>query len=131
MSNVIRDATLDDVDFVAEMELLLFPGYQANEHGVKQVIEAGMVQVSDRAGYIVTAWGPELIDVLRVGVHPDYQGKGLGRGLMQAILDVAWLPVVLTVKEENKKARKLYESLGFKYVALCPQDEALVMLRAE
>lgn len=131
MSNVIRDATLDDVDFVAELELLLFPGYQANEHGVKLVIEAGMVQVSDRAGYIITAWGPELVDVLRVGVHPDHQGKGIGRDLMKAVLDVAWAPVVLTVKEANDKARKLYESLGFKYVAMCPQDEALVMLRAE
>lgn len=131
MSLVIRDATLEDIDFIAELELLLFPGYQANEHGVKLVIEAGMVQVSDRAGYIVTAWGPELIDVLRVGVHPDRQGRGIGRELMQSILDVAWLPIVLTVKRENTRARVLYRKLGFEFVGVVPQEEALVMLRSK
>lgn len=130
MPHVIRSATLEDVDFIVEMELALFPGYHANEHGVKQVIEAGMAMVSDRAGYIVTAWGPELIDILRIAVHPDHQGKGLGQELMQTVLDAAWLPVVLTVKEGNRRARRLYEKLGFRYVGMAPQDQALMMLLA-
>lgn len=131
MSHVIRDATLEDVDFIAELELELFPGYQANEQGVRQVIQAGMAMVCDQKGYIITAWGPELIDVLRVGVHPDYQGKGIGRDLVRAVLDAAWLPVILTVKKDNVRARRLYEWLGFTYVAIAPQDQALVMLRSE
>ena len=51
-------------------------------------------------------------------VHHDFQGKGVGRKLMDSILDVAdnWLMLVrldLTVLSDNKRAIKLYESCGF------------------
>lgn len=51
-------------------------------------------------------------------VHHDYQGKGVGRKLMDYILDLAdnWLMLVrvdLNVLADNKRAIKLYESCGF------------------
>jgi ribosomal protein S18 acetylase RimI-like enzyme len=58
--------------------------------------------------------------ISNVAVHPDWQGRGIGRALMEASLDFAesygssW--VVLQVREENTVARRLYESLGFKAV---------------
>jgi ribosomal protein S18 acetylase RimI-like enzyme len=129
MAHVIRDASLDDVDFIAELELSLFAGDHVNEYAVKQVIEAGMVQVCDQKGYIITSWGPELTDILRVGIHPDHQGKGIGQELMEAVLDHTWLPVVLTVRQDNVRAQRLYKKLGFRFVGLVPQDESLAMLR--
>jgi ribosomal protein S18 acetylase RimI-like enzyme len=131
MSEVIRRATLDDVDFVAELELSLFPDHHVNEYAVKQVIEAGMVQVFDQMGYICTSWGPELIDILRIAVHPDHQGKGIGRELMMAVLKNAWAPIVLMVKEDNLRAQALYKKLGFRFAGIAPQDQALAMFRPQ
>lgn len=51
-------------------------------------------------------------------IHKDYQNKGVGTALMDAIIDVAdnWLMLVrleLTVFEDNVKAIQLYEKYGF------------------
>ncbi len=62
---------------------------------------------------------------LSLGVHPAYQGLGLGRAIMEAIIEWArWTReraaddrgvgrLTLDVFEENTRARRLYESLGF------------------
>ena len=55
--------------------------------------------------------------VSNVTVHPNWQGRGIGRALLEASLDFAqdhggsW--VVLQVRNDNTVARQLYESLGF------------------
>lgn len=51
-------------------------------------------------------------------VHADYQGQGIGKALMQALLDLAdnWLMltrVELSVFTDNHRAIMLYEKLGF------------------
>lgn len=51
-------------------------------------------------------------------VHKDYQNKGVGTALMNALMDIAnsWLMLVrveLTVFSDNEKAVHLYEKFGF------------------
>ena len=59
--------------------------------------------------------------ISNVAVHPDWQGQGIGRALLEASLDFAqdhggtW--VVLQVRESNLVARRLYESLEFHSIA--------------
>jgi GNAT superfamily N-acetyltransferase len=48
-----------------------------------------------------------------IGVVPAARRKGLGRKLMEAVLEVAPPLVTLEVLEQNEPAIKLYESLGF------------------
>ena len=55
---------------------------------------------------------------LGISVHDDYQGRGVGKALMQAILDLAdrWTPftrIELTVYADNARAIALYKSFGF------------------
>jgi GNAT superfamily N-acetyltransferase len=59
--------------------------------------------------------------VSNVAVHPDWQGQGIGRAMLEAALDFArdhggaW--VVLQVRDDNPAARRLYDSLGFRVIA--------------
>ena len=65
--------------------------------------------------FVLTAVGEA--QVLNITVQPERQGQGLGRRLMQHILDSArqqgCTQVLLEVRRSNKPARLLYESLGF------------------
>lgn len=68
--------------------------------------------------------GPEVFNhvlgELTIAVHPDFQGKGFGRILFNALLEKVKeerkdvLRVELIARESNKKAIQFYQSLGFK-----------------
>jgi GNAT superfamily N-acetyltransferase len=53
-----------------------------------------------------------------IGVAKDERGRGIGRALMNAVLEVAPPTVELEVIEQNERALKLYESLGFERTRL-------------
>lgn len=60
------------------------------------------------------------VGVVGIGVRDDFQGRGIGRALMVALLDVAdnylgLLRVELEVMAANAAAIRLYESLGFEH----------------
>ena len=58
--------------------------------------------------------GKEIDDLL---VAPDYQGLGIGRDiLLWAIENISEEPVILHVADWNKRAIRLYESLGFEII---------------
>jgi putative acetyltransferase len=64
---------------------------------------------------------------LGIMVREEYQGQGIGRRLMDALLDLAdnWLGLVrveLDVFAGNDRAIRLYESLGFQREGLKRKD---------
>ncbi len=79
----------------------------------------GSEKVVANAGLHVET-NPRLRHTAEVGilVHTDYQGMGIGKALMNSLLDMAdnWLMLVrvdLEVYTDNERAIHLYESLGF------------------
>lgn len=48
-----------------------------------------------------------------VGVVPEWRRRGIGRALMEAVLEVAPPTVDLEVLESNEGAKRLYDDLGF------------------
>lgn len=75
--------------------------------------------------------------ITNVAVHASFRRQGLGRELMQRLLEraaqVGCLRATLEVRQGNAPAIALYEGLGFKPVALRPhyyldtQEDALLM----
>ena len=49
----------------------------------------------------------------KIMVHPECRGQGIGTALMQAALEKARTPVLLTVDPNNDPAVQLYRNFGF------------------
>ncbi len=76
--------------------------------------------------------------VAYVGVDPHYQGMGIGRQLMESVINEPHPGahfVGLTVRVSNSKAISLYESLGFREVSRMreyygrPREDGISMMR--
>ncbi|WP_221327464.1 GNAT family N-acetyltransferase [Actinoplanes sp. L3-i22] len=57
-------------------------------------------------------------DIEKVAINPKFQGKGLGRTIMSALIEAAVTASIetltLDVRGDNLRAAALYESLGFR-----------------
>jgi putative acetyltransferase len=93
---------------------------KAASHGVELVWEEGGRIVGEiHASCPGIAALSHLLADLTIAVAPGAQGRGVGRGLFQALLDQVTLNlpqihrVELFARVSNQKARSLYRSLGF------------------
>ena len=84
---------------------------EIKENNEKKVVGIGILTINA---------SPRIRHSASIGVciNTDYQGKGIGRKLMEELLDLAdnWLMIVrveLGVYLDNEKAINLYKSLGF------------------
>ncbi len=88
-------------------------------------------------GFIVCIVVLDECSIVNIAVAPDYQHQGIGKMLLQEMFKVMGESGVeifyLDVRETNIVARSLYESLGFKRIALRknyytkPDEDAVVM----
>jgi ribosomal-protein-alanine N-acetyltransferase len=114
---------------LVELERRLFPGdspwsaemfwseLAAGHHYV--VHHLGGDPAAPIDGYAGLAGQPEEAEVQTIGVHPDSQGRGLGRALLADLLRQAGdRRVLLEVRTDNEPAIRLYESVGFVRIGL-------------
>jgi ribosomal protein S18 acetylase RimI-like enzyme len=138
-----REAQLEDIPRILALykEVALHPGGLARlEHEVTESYVSGFVEQSARHGLIIVCEDPENSDRLvaevhayrsalsvfnhvysglSIVVHPDFQGKKIGRTIFTIFLqeiatnrsDIG--KVELVTREGNAKAINLYLSLGF------------------
>ncbi len=86
------------------------------------------VAILVEARFVATAWvrlfegsgdspGATAVPELAIAVAPEFQGRGLGRKVLSALLarvgDEGLSAVELTVAADNPRARRLYESFEF------------------
>ncbi len=127
---VLGPLTYADADRCAELEAMLFDGddpwpavaferelhsktnhYVGARNGDTLVGYAGI----SRLGRVA----PFEYEVHTIGVDPAYQGQGVGRRLLDELLDYAAGGVVfLEVRTDNEAAIGLYRSVGFEQVGL-------------
>ena len=69
------------------------------------------------AGYAGLNLGSEVADVMTIAVAPRAQGRGLGRTLLEELVERARQDgaeyLMLEVRDDNLPARRLYEHAGF------------------
>ncbi|MEO7254480.1 MAG: GNAT family N-acetyltransferase [Casimicrobium sp.] len=96
----------------------------AGNVGTRQVVLVAIVngRIVGNAGLHAVSENPRQKHVCSLGISiaHAYQGRGVGRALMNACLDFAdhwanYSRVALTVHADNMRAIKLYESLGFQH----------------
>ena len=94
--------------------------HTANDHMLVAEVDCGGARKMVGTASLQTSPGLRTRHAGKLGilVHRDWQGRGVGRALMTALLDLAdnWLMlkrVELCVFTDNERAIRLYESLGF------------------
>jgi putative acetyltransferase len=137
---IYRKATKEDFDSIKK----LYKATASQKNGIARTSEEitddyiskvlfnsinnGLIMVADSENMLVgaiNAFFPEpicfshvLSDITFV-VHPDFQGKGIGKSLFNAFMQEIELNlpevnrIELFVRNSNEKAQKLYESFGF------------------
>ena len=68
-------------------------------------------------GYVLFWFVLEEVDIHNIAVHPDFRRQGIGRLLLEQVVDAARrqdrLRVTLDVRFSNAPAQNLYRSFGF------------------
>jgi ribosomal-protein-alanine N-acetyltransferase len=117
--------TIGDADRCADLEAQLFPGddpwpaaafmrelESKHNHYVAARADGALV------GYAgISRLGrkpPYEYEIHTIGVDPLFQGEGIGRAMLEALLDIAdGGAIFLEVRTDNVAAITLYESVGF------------------
>jgi ribosomal protein S18 acetylase RimI-like enzyme len=87
-----------------------------------RVLGSVTVELTDRipGGHPRPPLNPDQAHVRMLGVHPDVQGRGIGRRLMESAADEARRAgkrrVTLETTEAMSTAQRLYESMGYRRV---------------
>ncbi len=129
-SVTIGALTVDDAERCAELESVLFPGDDPwpTVAFVRELAAEHNHYVAARTANTLVGYGgisrlgrtpPFEYEIHTIGVDPDYQGRGVGRRVLDELLTIADGGVVhLEVRTDNEPAIALYRSVGFAEIGL-------------
>jgi [ribosomal protein S18]-alanine N-acetyltransferase len=120
-----------DMPGIMALEQELFP----EDAWTKEMFAGEFAQPPSRRLYLVAEEGNTLIgyggmmftggpqaDVVTLAVDPAHWGRGAGTALLRALIDAADVrgcaEVLLEVREDNPRARRLYQRNGFTEVGI-------------
>ncbi|MBI9011275.1 MAG: ribosomal protein S18-alanine N-acetyltransferase [Clostridiales bacterium] len=140
---MIRSMTVGDLDQVMLLELACF-----SVPWTKEAFESELLK-NQLAHYIVIEEDNEIIGyggvwyimdeghITNVAIHPEHRKKGLGKKLVQGMIDAAISHEInhmtLEVRKSNVAAIALYEHMGFEVAGVRPKyytdnnEDALIM----
>jgi ribosomal-protein-alanine N-acetyltransferase len=123
-----------DIHAVVDIERLTFK-YPKPESVFREDEHKYLVAKDDERiiGYIGIEKILDEEHIINMAVHPDYQGKGIGKRLMQHVLNDEEV-FFLEVRTSNDTAKSIYEHFGFKVINMrkgyyADGEDAYVMRR--
>lgn len=88
-------------------------------------------------GYIILWHILDEVQISNFSIHPEFRRKGLGKAVLSYVLEAVKKEgvreIFLEVRPSNREARRLYEKLGFRLLAVrknyyrSPDEDALIM----
>jgi len=136
----------DDIDEVMVVELLAyaFPWTTGN---MRDCLKSGYscwvyLQGSRIIGHAIMSVAVGEANILNLCIHPDMQGRGLGRRLLEQMLTLARQQqadtAFLELRSSNRTASNLYDVMGFNeigvrhnyYPAKKGREDAILMAKA-
>lgn len=138
---MVREALNQDFNRINEIGLLIkgnFSTVYKIDEAVKKEYTHIYVYEDDNnvIGFIHIENHFEITDVINIAVDKKYQGRGIGKILLQYVIDNTEAEkIMLEVKENNVPAIKLYEAHDFKQIHVRPNYyegniDALIMERS-
>lgn len=126
---VLRQLGPDDSAAVSALEQVVFPQEAWSAALVLEELSSpwgtyvGVFQDDVLVGYGGIK-GDREVDLMTLGVHPDYRGQGLGRAVLRELKRVAAdkraRKMFLEVRVGGEAAKGLYASEGFKEIGTVP-----------
>ncbi|MCB5186514.1 ribosomal protein S18-alanine N-acetyltransferase [Methylobacillus caricis] len=122
----LRPMQQHDLDEVARIEPTIFP-YPWTRGNFRDSLDSGYScwvyeQNGEVFGYAVLMMVLDEAHLLNISIAAPWQGRGLGRSLLQHMMDTARrhgaLNMFLEVRPSNISAISLYESMGFNEMAI-------------
>ena len=121
-----RPMSMPDVALVAAVERASYP-FPWSEGVFRDCVRVGYLcrvveAAGEIAGYGIMSFGAGEAHVLNICIRSDLRGRGVGRDLMDYLLDRArdeyMQDVFLEVRPSNTVAIRLYEAIGFQRIGL-------------
>lgn len=119
----LRPGAFADLDALAALDAAAFsPLWHFPAAALRPLTLQGRLQTAwhgdELVGYGLMTFNGALAHVARLAVHPQWQGRGIGRQLMfdtlAAAVAAGCRTVVLNTQVDNQPAQRLYRSLGFR-----------------
>lgn len=126
MSFSLRPMRLQDIPTVGALEQKLFPvdAWPLElffDEFAQQTRSYSVVEVDGQlVGYCGVMVVGETADIQTIGVLPEHEGRGIGTAMLTGMLAEARRrgarETLLEVREDNPRARSLYERFGFEHI---------------
>lgn len=122
----LRAMTVEDVPFAAQLERESYP-HPWSEGIFRDCLRVGYecraVELNGAlSGYGIMSMGAGEAHILNVCIQRDLRCRGLGRRLLQSLLDIARAAgmeeAFLEVRPSNVSALRLYQAMGFEQIGL-------------
>ena len=144
---IIRQATVEDVDDIYEIETLCFPDPWSRDALIYEFTENPrafyiVAELDEKVvGYAGLWWIADEGHITNVAVKPGYRNRHIGEGIINVMIDFTTQEGIkhhtLEVRPSNTAAINLYQKFGFRTEGVRKEyyannkEDALIMWRHE
>ena len=136
---MVREASVKDAYYIHLLDSSIFEDslgltFITNDLEKNSLAHYFVYEENDEIVGYIGSWVSDNTTILNFCVKKEYRGKGIGRLLLEEVLNIKEGSITLEVRKSNLKAISFYEKNGFQSVLIRPNyysngEDAILMLR--